>query len=102
MVGLSIDDSMVVRAVRPLVRSYITPLSIFRTRPGLTNCIASKQQSISSIMQPKISEGQDESRLIAEAKALRENGWRLDDEAMGVKKTYHFKTYTKALVVGIS
>ena len=95
---------MVVRAVRPLVCSHITPLSIFRTRQGLTNFIASKQQSIISIklMQPKISEGQDESRVIAEAKALHENGWRLDDEEMGVKKTYHFKTYTKALVIGIS
>ena len=52
-------------------------------------------------MQPKISEGQDENKLIAEAKALVENGWTLDDEEMGVKKTYHFKTYTKALVIGV-
>lgn len=53
-------------------------------------------------MQPKLSEGQDEIRVTAEAKALLENGWRLDDEEVGVKKTYHFKTYTKALVLSVS
>ena len=52
-------------------------------------------------MPPKISEGQDETNLIAEAKALAENGWALDNEEMGVKKTYYFKTYTKALVRSI-
>ena len=51
-------------------------------------------------MQPKISEGQDKSRVTAEAKALLETGWIFDDEDMGVKKTYNFKTYTKALVNG--
>ena len=49
-------------------------------------------------MQPKISQGNDDNRVMAEAKALIENGWILDDEAMGVKKTFHFKTYTKSLV----
>ena len=53
-------------------------------------------------MLPKLSEGQEESRVMAEAKALLENGWILDDEEVGVKKTYHFKTYTKALVFGVS
>ena len=52
-------------------------------------------------MQPKISEGQDENKLIAEAEALLGNGWMLDDEEMGVRKRYHFKTYTKALVSGV-
>ncbi len=51
-------------------------------------------------MQPKLSEGQDEQTLIAEANALAEKGWDLDDQKMGVQKTYHFKTYTKALVSG--
>lgn len=53
-------------------------------------------------MHPKLSEGQEESRVIAEAKALLENGWILDDEEVGVKKTYYFKTYIKALVIGVS
>ena len=89
---------MVTYALRPLTRSHITPLFIFRT---CQNFIVLKHLSTTSIMQPKISEGQDENKLIAEAKALVENGWTLDDEEMGVKKTYHFKTYTKALVIGV-
>ena len=98
-----IDQIMFVRAVLPLMRSHIlTPLSIFQTRQSLTNFTTSKQQSIVSSMQPKLSEGQDESRVMAEAKALLENGWMLDEEEVGVKKTYHFKTYTKALVFGVS
>lgn len=88
---------MFVRAVLPPMRSHIiTPLSVFQTRQVLTNFTISKRSIIPS-MQPKLSEGQDEIRVTAEAKALLENGWRLDDEEVGVKKTYHFKTYTKAL-----
>ncbi len=49
-------------------------------------------------MEPQISEGQDKKQLIADVTALGENGWILDDEAVGLRKTYHFKTYTKALV----
>ena len=84
------------------MRSHITPLFIFRTHQNLTDFIALNHLSTTSIMQPKISEGQDENKIITEAKALVENGWALDDEEMGVKKTYHFKTYTKALVIGVS
>lgn len=51
-------------------------------------------------MHPKISEGQDAKTLTAEAEALTENGWALDDQEMGFQKTFHFKTYTKALVSG--
>ena len=51
-------------------------------------------------MQPKVSEGQDKSNVIAETNALLENGWRLDNEEMGVNRTFYFKTYTKALVRG--
>ena len=90
---------MFARALPPM---RITPLCIFRTRQCLTNFNTSNHQSIISSMHPKLSEGQEESRVIAEAKALLENGWILDDEEAGVKKTYHFKTYTKALVIGVS
>ena len=85
------------------MRSHIiTPLPVFRPRLVLTNFTTFKRTYSISSMQPKLSEGQDESRVLAEAKALLENGWILDDEEVGVKKTYHFKTYTKALVFGIS
>ena len=94
---------MFVRAVLPPMRSHlITPLSVFQTRQVLTNFTTSKRISAVSSMQPKLSEGQDESKVMAEAKALLENGWTLDDEEVGVRKTYHFKTYTKALVFGVS
>ena len=97
------NQIMFVRAVLPPMRSHIiTPLSVFQTRQVLTNFTTSKRISNDSSMQPKLSEGQDESRVMAEAKALLENGWTLDDEEVGVKKTYHFKTYTKALVFGVS
>lgn len=49
-------------------------------------------------MQPKFSEGQDESKVMAELEALVESGWKLDEEQIGVQRTYHFKTYTKVLV----
>lgn len=82
--------------------SRITPHFIFRKHRRLTAFIASKQLSTISTMEPKISEGQDESKLITEMRALAENGWILDDQDMGIKKTYYFKTYTKALVTSIS
>lgn len=47
----------------------------------------------------KISAGHDEGKVTAEAKTLLENGWKSDEEEMGLQKTYYFKTYTKALVV---
>ena len=97
------NQIMFARAFLPLMRSHIiTPLSTFRTCQVLTNFTISKRTSIVLSMQPTLSEGQDESRVMAEAKALLENGWILDDEEVGVKKTYHFKTYTKALVFGVS
>lgn len=89
---------MAIRAARSLMCSPSTPLSTLRTRQRLANFTTSKHQSIISIMQPKITEGQDESKVMAEAKALLDSGWTLDEEEMGVKKTYYFKTYTKALV----
>jgi 4a-hydroxytetrahydrobiopterin dehydratase len=49
-------------------------------------------------MEPKISEGEDQEEVKAELKGLINDGWELDEEQRGVKKTYHFKTYTKVLV----
>ncbi|KAF2476781.1 transcriptional coactivator/pterin dehydratase [Lindgomyces ingoldianus] len=48
-------------------------------------------------MQPKISEGQDESKVKAELEVLLENGWELNGEQIQLGKTYYFKTYTKVL-----
>ena len=49
-------------------------------------------------MQIKVSEGQDGAKMEAELKMLTETGWKLDEEQIGVRKTYYFKTYTKVLV----
>lgn len=64
----------------------------------MANATLSKETSGNPAMQPKFSAGADESQLSAETKSLLEDEWALDEEKMGVKKTYYFKTYTKALV----
>jgi hypothetical protein len=42
-----------------------------------------------SVMGPKFSEGADKSQLMRESNALLEGGWTLDEEQIGVKKTYY-------------
>lgn len=49
-------------------------------------------------MPPRFSEGQNEQELTVALNTLIENGWKLDDEQSGVRKTYHLKTYTKVIV----
>ncbi|KAL8817826.1 MAG: hypothetical protein Q9223_003418 [Gallowayella weberi] len=51
-------------------------------------------------MQPKMAEGQNEKELTEELSTLLERGWQLDEELVGVRKTYHLKTYTKVLRSG--
>ena len=46
-----------------------------------------KQTPNNSVMQPKFSEGQDESKVTIELNALIESGWKLDEEQIGVEKT---------------
>ena len=90
---------MAARSILSLQMSLsITPLSASRPCYGLTSFTTSKHRSNISTMHPKVSEGQDESKVSAEAKSLHESGWEFDDEKMGLMKTYNFKTYTKALV----
>ena len=49
-------------------------------------------------MSPQFSSGADERKLSEELDALLKEGWTLDEEQMGLKKTFYFKTYTKVLV----
>ena len=50
-------------------------------------------------MAPKFAPGSDESLMTQKTDALvQQHGWELDAEEMGLRKTFHFKTYTKALV----
>ena len=49
-------------------------------------------------MNPKFSPGVDEKRLSGEVDALLKDGWTLDEEQIGLEKTFYFKTYTKCMV----
>lgn len=49
-------------------------------------------------MEPKLSEGQDRDTVMTEFNTLIHDGWELDDGKTGIRKTYHFGTYTKVLV----
>jgi hypothetical protein len=69
----------------------------FRPRIA-TNTSVTMSMSSQSQSQLKFSEGSDGSKFLEETNTLLETGWRLDEDQMGVQKTYYFKTYTKALV----
>lgn len=49
-------------------------------------------------MEPHFSIEADKEQLTGELNALLEKKWVLDEERMGIKKTFYFKTYTKCLV----
>ncbi|KAN0078984.1 Transcriptional coactivator/pterin dehydratase [Elaphomyces granulatus] len=56
-------------------------------------------------MSAVFSAGEDEAKMKEELQSLQETGWILDEDYMGIKKTYYFKTYTKVLdfhmVIGV-
>lgn len=50
-------------------------------------------------MEPIFAEGVDREQALPRTQALLDQGqWKLDEERMGLLKTYYFKTYTKCLV----
>lgn len=53
---------------------------------------------MTSELQPQFAEGIDAEPLRPQVDALVGNGWKLDEDGMGVLKTYYFKTYFKAVV----
>lgn len=53
-------------------------------------------------MQPIFFEGANEGLLMTEMQALFKDEWILDEEQMGVTKTYYCKTYTKALIKALA
>lgn len=60
--------------------------------------IASQRSFKNLAMQPIIADGEDRDKLTTSLSALLESGWQLDEANVGVRKTYHLKTYTKVLV----
>lgn len=51
-----------------------------------------------SDLKPRFSPGEDVSQVERGVESLMIKGWGLDEERMGVKKTYYFKSYFKAVV----
>ena len=49
-------------------------------------------------MQPNFAEGENEGWIMGETTALLASKWALDETQQGLKKTFNFPTYAKALV----
>ncbi|OJJ80547.1 4a-hydroxytetrahydrobiopterin dehydratase [Aspergillus glaucus CBS 516.65] len=45
----------------------------------------------------RFSEGEDTAQVTAGLNSLRQRGWQLDQDGMGVTKTFYFKAYFKAV-----
>lgn len=76
----------------PLVSGTARPLCIF---PPAQYRLASNTSA------PRFAEGEDTQQLGSDTQTLQQQGWALDAEAMGVTKTFHFKSYFKAVVMWI-
>jgi hypothetical protein len=48
--------------------------------------------------EPQFADGIDPERLRPSLNALQSNGWTLDEDKIGIKKTFYFKSYFKAVV----
>ncbi|KAL5362537.1 transcriptional coactivator/pterin dehydratase [Aspergillus floccosus] len=48
-------------------------------------------------IQPQFAEGADTNDTRAGLDAIIQRGWALDEEGMGIKKTFYFKSYFKAV-----
>ena len=70
-----------------------------RQNPSMAHLALSRQASINCNIQLQLSSGADEGRLTTEAIALLDCKWALDEDHMGVWKTFDFPTYDKALVI---
>lgn len=46
----------------------------------------------------QFADGEDAQQLARDANALLQQGWAQDGDGMGVTKTFHFKSYFKAVV----
>jgi hypothetical protein len=52
----------------------------------------------SSAPAARFAEGEDPQQLGPDTELLQQQGWALDGNGMGVTKTFHFKSYFKAVV----
>lgn len=58
--------------------------------------------SSTSATEPRLSAGEDVPTIQRAVESLMTKGWGLDEEKMGVKKTFYFKSYFKAVVSYLS
>ena len=74
------------------------------TAPSIATRSAIRMASSSSDQPAPIrfSEGEDTEQVTAGVNALRQQGWQLNADGMGLIKTYYFKSYFKAVVCCLS
>jgi 4a-hydroxytetrahydrobiopterin dehydratase len=48
--------------------------------------------------EPQFAEGLDPEQLRPQLNELQDQGWRLDEDKIGIKKTFYFRSYFKAVV----
>ncbi|KAJ5305409.1 uncharacterized protein N7443_005069 [Penicillium atrosanguineum] len=70
---------------------------VFAPAPRLLS-VASQLRMASNAPTPRFAEGEDSQQLGSDTAALQQQGWALDTDGMGVTKTFHFKSYFKAVV----
>ncbi|KAJ5150093.1 hypothetical protein N7448_001671 [Penicillium atrosanguineum] len=69
---------------------------VFAPAPRLLS-VASQLRMASNAPTPRFAEGEDSQQLGSDTAALQQQGWALDTDGMGVTKTFHFKSYFKAV-----
>src|ERR1700712_414656 len=72
---------------RPTLRLH-SPAFTTRPRMASTNAF-------------QFAEGEDTQQLTRDAETLLQQGWARDVDGMGVTKTFHFKSYFKAVVSSV-
>lgn len=96
-----------IKAVQPLPRVFWTATRSCPLRvPTASTFVAtySPVRMASSTGQPstiRFSEGEDTAQVTAGLNSLRQRGWQLDQDGMGVTKTFYFKAYFKAVVCSL-
>ncbi|CEJ53719.1 hypothetical protein PMG11_00066 [Penicillium brasilianum] len=73
-------------------------LSVTRTAPLTRLTPLSPVRMASNTVEPRFAEGEDAAQLGPDTQTLlQRQGWALDADGMGVTKTFHFKSYFKAV-----
>lgn len=98
----------IARVLRPQTVQAVSCVSWNATRSlparGPTGATRSRppfRMASSSASQPspiRFSEGEDTEQVTTGLNSVRQRGWQLDADGMGITKTYYFKSYFKAVV----